>query len=103
MDRRLVVETTLRERFTPTHLTIADESDRHAGHPGASGGSHFRVLIVSEAFRGKSRVAERHVSISRRGAPERYAERSWRSDPRPPGGPGPARSGPSSRVRGRPL
>ena len=42
----------------PTRLDVVNESHLHAGHsssPG-TGESHFRVLIVSDAFAGKSRV-----------------------------------------------
>ncbi|MGF1454903.1 MAG: BolA family protein [Alphaproteobacteria bacterium] len=45
--------------FTPDHLEIIDESDRHKGHMGArpGGETHFRVLMTSAAFDGLSRVA----------------------------------------------
>jgi BolA family transcriptional regulator, general stress-responsive regulator len=43
----------------PRSLEIVDESARHVGHTGARGGGHFRVTLVSEAFRGRSRL-ERH-------------------------------------------
>ncbi len=49
----------------PTRLDVVNESDMHAGHrssPG-TGESHFRVLIVSEAFAGKSRV-DRHRLVN---------------------------------------
>ena len=49
----------------PTRLDVINESDKHAGHrssPG-TGESHFRVLIVSEAFAGKSRV-DRHRMVN---------------------------------------
>ena len=51
--------------FAPQSLDVQDESDHHAGHSGArpGGETHFRVDIVSEAFRGKSRV-ERHRMIN---------------------------------------
>jgi BolA protein len=56
-DRARRIEDALREGLDPTHLVIEDESARHAGHAGAaSGGGHFRVLIVSAAFRGRSQV-----------------------------------------------
>ncbi|MGH6828724.1 MAG: BolA family protein, partial [Rhizomicrobium sp.] len=48
--------------FAPSELTIVDDSARHAAHPGAvradggRGETHFRVRIVSEKFRGLSRV-----------------------------------------------
>jgi BolA protein len=49
----------------PVRLDVVNESEMHAGHrssPG-TGESHFRVLIVSEAFAGKSRV-ERHRMVN---------------------------------------
>ena len=51
--------------FTPTSLRVADESHQHEGHAGhrPGGQTHFRVYIVSEAFRGKSRI-ERHRMIN---------------------------------------
>lgn len=51
--------------FEPTRLDIINESHLHAGHrssPG-TGESHYRVLIVSPAFAGKSRVA-RHRMVN---------------------------------------
>jgi BolA protein len=63
MDRMRWIETTLRQAFAPHHLTVEDESARHVGHAGAaSGGGHFRVLIVSESFRGQAPVA-RHSAV----------------------------------------
>ncbi|MCX7311709.1 MAG: BolA family protein [Hyphomicrobiales bacterium] len=51
--------------FTPQSLDVADESHQHAGHAGhrEGGETHFRVNIVSEAFRGKSRI-DRHRMIN---------------------------------------
>lgn len=49
----------------PTRLDILNESEMHAGHrssPG-TGESHFRMLIVSPSFAGKSRV-ERHRMVN---------------------------------------
>jgi BolA family transcriptional regulator, general stress-responsive regulator len=49
----------------PTRLDVVNESHLHAGHassPG-TGESHFRLLIVADAFAGKSRV-ERHRMIN---------------------------------------
>jgi BolA protein len=52
-ERMAWLESTLRAGFAPVHLEIVDESAKHAGHAGArAGGGHFRVVIVSEAFRG---------------------------------------------------
>ena len=51
--------------LAPQSLDVEDESHRHEGHAGhrPGGETHFRVHIVSEAFRGKSRV-ERHRLIN---------------------------------------
>jgi BolA protein len=39
----------------PTSLEIVDESHAHAGHEGAkTGGGHYRLVIVSPAFAGKT-------------------------------------------------
>lgn len=48
----------LTDAFAPERLEVTDESAAHAGHAGAreGGESHFHVLIVAEAFTGKSRL-----------------------------------------------
>ena len=48
----------------PQTLEIFDDSHEHAGHAGVreSGGGHFQVFLVSEAFEGKNKVA-RHRMI----------------------------------------
>lgn len=58
------IEAQLRERLSPAHLEVIDESALHAGHSGANAqgfGSHFRVRISSPAFAGKSRVARHRL------------------------------------------
>ena len=57
------IRTKLTERFTPTRLEIADESDRHIGHEGArpEGETHFSVTIVSTVFVGQTRVARQRL------------------------------------------
>jgi BolA family transcriptional regulator, general stress-responsive regulator len=63
------VEAVIREKLTqalqPTRLDVVNESHLHAGHrtsPG-TGESHFRVLVVSQAFAGKSRI-DRHRIVN---------------------------------------
>lgn len=63
------IEDQMREKLMialePTRLDIINESELHAGHrssPG-TGNSHFRLLIVSPAFAGKSRV-DRHRLVN---------------------------------------
>jgi BolA protein len=55
----------LRKAFAPESLHVEDESHRHEGHAGhrPGGETHFRLYIVSEAFREKSRI-ERHRMIN---------------------------------------
>lgn len=53
------LRTALERALQPLALEIIDDSARHAGHPGAREGGHFRVNIVAEAFRGRSAL-ERH-------------------------------------------
>jgi len=55
----------LTKAFAPESLSVVDESHLHAGHAGAreGGQTHYRVYIVSDVFRGKSRI-ERHRMIN---------------------------------------
>jgi BolA family transcriptional regulator, general stress-responsive regulator len=55
----------LREAFSPESLEVMDESHLHEGHAGhrVGGQTHFRIHIVSPAFKGKSRI-ERHRMIN---------------------------------------
>ena len=60
------VEQAMRARLaalSPSLLELQDESAQHAGHAGArpSGGSHWQLTIVSDAFRGKSAVARHRM------------------------------------------
>ena len=62
MDRRAHIESKLREAFVAVHVEVIDESHLHAGHAGArTGGGHFRALIVSERFEGRSAVARQRL------------------------------------------
>lgn len=55
----------LTEALAPVSLVVLDESENHRGHGGwrEGGETHFRVEVVSEAFRGKGRV-ERHRIVN---------------------------------------
>ena len=65
MTTRDTITNKLREAFIPESLEVQDESHLHEGHAGhrPGGETHFRVHIVSDAFKGKSRV-ERHRMIN---------------------------------------
>ena len=65
MGMNEIITEKLTGAFAPESLRVVDESHQHEGHAGhrPGGETHFRVYIVSEAFRGKSRV-ERHRMIN---------------------------------------
>jgi BolA protein len=50
-------------QLEPQRVELIDESARHAGHAGArpEGESHFRLLIVAEAFTGRSRIERQRL------------------------------------------
>lgn len=45
----------------PAHLEVINESHRHSVPPGSE--SHFKLVIVSEAFAGK-RLVQRHQAVN---------------------------------------
>lgn len=62
--REWIAETLTRE-LRPEAISVEDESHQHAGHAGwrEGGETHFRVNVVSAAFKGKSRI-ERHRIVN---------------------------------------
>lgn len=63
IDRIAMIRQRLNEALAPQDMEIVDESHKHAGHEGAkSGGGHFNVLIVADAFDGKG-LLERHRMV----------------------------------------
>jgi BolA family transcriptional regulator, general stress-responsive regulator len=65
MSTRDAMQEKLARAFAPLSLDVIDESHQHEGHAGhrEGGETHFRVYIVSEAFRGKTRI-ERHRMVN---------------------------------------
>ena len=56
------IEAELRERLTAVHVEVIDESHLHAGHAGArDGGGHFRAVVVSMQFEGKTPVQRQRL------------------------------------------
>lgn len=61
----------LTKAFNPSQLEVIDESHKHAHHRGAkehaqeggSAESHFHVVIVSEKFKGMSRLAKHRAVL----------------------------------------
>jgi len=65
LQRKAEITRRLNEAFDPETLGVEDEGYLHAGHEGAKDGrGHFRVLIISSLFEGKSMI-ERHRMIYR--------------------------------------
>jgi BolA protein len=59
--RAQAIEDAMYQELQAQHAVV-DQSPLHAGHVGAeSGGGHFQVLVVSERFRGLSRVAAQRL------------------------------------------
>ena len=57
-DRADRISAILTQHFAPAVLRVTDDSAKHAGHAGAAPGgqTHYSVLLVSAAFRGRGRV-----------------------------------------------
>lgn len=57
------IERKLREALNPTRLEIFDDSHKHEGHSGwrPGGETHFRIVIVSDAFHGRNRVERQRL------------------------------------------
>jgi BolA protein len=53
------IRAAIERELAPLSLDIFDDSARHAGHAGAREGGHFRVTLVSNAFKGSPQL-ERH-------------------------------------------
>ena len=51
----------LRESLSPLHLEVDNESSKHSVPPGSE--THFRVVVVSDAFEGLGRV-DRHRKVN---------------------------------------
>ncbi|MEO1276029.1 MAG: BolA family protein [Pseudomonadota bacterium] len=54
---------TLTEAFSPEHLEVRDDSERHRGHGGwrEGGETHFHLIMTSSAFAGQNRVARQRA------------------------------------------
>ena len=57
------MKTLLHTQFAPLHFVLTDESAKHAGHAGArpGGETHYKIVMVSEAFKGMNRVARQRL------------------------------------------
>lgn len=55
------IERKLRAALGPDHLEVLNESHQHSVPPGSE--SHFKVVVVADAFLGQSRLA-RHRTVN---------------------------------------
>lgn len=64
MLSKKTIQSVLSDAFKPFHLEVIDESYKHAGHSeeAKAGGTHYQVLVVSNAFEGK-KLIERHRMV----------------------------------------
>lgn len=60
------IESSIREKlvteFSPSHFEVENESHGHARNP--QGETHFRILLVSDVFKGLSRVDRQRKVMS---------------------------------------
>lgn len=61
MSIQASIERKVSEALTPTHLEVVNESGNHNVPPGSE--SHFRVVVVSDAFAG-TRLVARHRRVN---------------------------------------
>ena len=62
MSRKQRIQSKLQTELSPLHLEVIDESHMHSVPEGAE--SHFKLVVVSEAFAGKGLV-NRHRQVNR--------------------------------------
>ncbi len=56
------IEAKVRASLSPTHLEVINESHKHSVPPGSE--SHFKLVIVSDRFQGKTLV-RRHQAVNK--------------------------------------
>jgi BolA protein len=61
-DRAELIRARLKTALDAVYVQVEDDSALHAGHLGAEGGGgHFRVVVVSPRFDGRTRVAAQRL------------------------------------------
>ena len=50
--------------LSPTHLEIIDDSHKHVGHAGNTGGGHFTLIISAEKLNGLSKLESHRLIYS---------------------------------------
>ena len=62
MTVQQTIESKITAELQPSHLEVVNESHMHSVPPGSE--SHFKLVVVSERFAGRTRVA-RHQMVNR--------------------------------------
>ena len=89
MSRAERIRSLLEPSLRPVHLEIINESHQHSVKPGSE--THFKVVIATGAFEGKSRI-DRHRAINALLKPElerglhaltlsTFSENEWSASP----------------------
>jgi BolA protein len=57
------IRTRIEEKFDPVSYELVNESHKHGGHAGddGSGQTHFKLMVVSDLFEGKSRLERQRL------------------------------------------
>lgn len=50
--------------LSPTHLEIIDDSHKHIGHAGNTGGGHYTLIIAAEKLNGLSKLEAHRLIYS---------------------------------------
>ena len=61
-----LIKSIIEENFAPVQMELINESHKHAGHAGddGSGQTHYKLIVVSNTFDGKSRVEQQRIVLS---------------------------------------
>ncbi|HOO82515.1 MAG TPA: BolA family protein [Alphaproteobacteria bacterium] len=60
-----LIKRLVEENLHPTHMELINESHKHADHAGdnGSGQTHYKLIIVSEAYKGLSRIECHRITM----------------------------------------
>ena len=63
MTRQNRIETLLKSELNPSYLAVINHSSSHAHHAGddGTGETHYDIIIASDMFAGKNRVARQRI------------------------------------------
>ncbi len=59
-----LIRSRVTELLSPTHLEIIDDSHKHIGHAGNTGGGHFTLIITAEKLNGLTKLESHRLIYS---------------------------------------